>query len=372
MATERISYTGLTQQWISDREALLPIIEGVLKSGAFVGGPYIDKLETKLASLCKTRFCIALNSGTDALVCSLILAGVRPGDEVITPPNSFIASTAAIVHIGAIPVFADVLENQNIDPSAIELVISKKTKAIMPVHLTGRLCDMRRICEIGNKYDVPIIEDAAQAVSSKLFDKPAGSWGLTGAFSTHPLKNLNACGDGGFVTTDNEDIYQKLKKMRNHGMEDRNVVDSFGYVSRMDNLQAAILIYRLTKLKEIIDRRRENAKIYFENLNQNAVITCPEETGELNTYHTFVIQVKKRDKLKIFLEKNGVGTAIHYPTPIHKQKAFENKFGRSATTYPICEQQANEILSLPVHQYLTKTQVETVAHLVNEFYEKHS
>ena len=125
-------------------------------------------------------------------------------------------------------------------------------------------------------------------------------------------------------------------------------------------------------MKEIIDRRRENAKIYFENLNQNAVITCPEETGELNTYHTFVIQVKKRDKLKIFLEKNGVGTAIHYPTPIHKQKAFENKFGRSATTYPICEQQANEILSLPVHQYLTKTQVETVAHLVNEFYEKHS
>ena len=203
MSKIKIPYINLAAQWSEEEKDILPIIKEILSSGQFIGGEIVDNFEKDVARFCKTKFCIALNSGTDALVCGLIALGVKRGDEIITPPNSFIASTSAIVHIGAKPVFVDVLEDQNINPYEIEKAITNKTKAIMPVHLTGRMAKMDEILKISNKYNIPIIEDAAQSIGSQYQNKFSGSIGEVGCFSTHPLKNLNACGDGGFITTNN-------------------------------------------------------------------------------------------------------------------------------------------------------------------------
>ncbi|MDA8855483.1 DegT/DnrJ/EryC1/StrS family aminotransferase, partial [Candidatus Pseudothioglobus singularis] len=226
-AVKKIPYVDLKNQWKEERDELLPIIDRVLSSGRYVGGEEVEIFEDNIAKFCGVNFAVALNSGTDALMYALLLAGIKKGDEVITPPNSFIASTSTIVHVGATPVFVDVLPDQNLDPSKIEDAITKNTKAIMPVHLTGRVCDMDPIMDIANRHNLIVIEDAAQAIGSKYKGKVSGSIGDIGCFSTHPLKNLNACGDGGFLTTNDEDIYNQLKIFRNHGMTDRNIVNNF-------------------------------------------------------------------------------------------------------------------------------------------------
>ena len=363
----QIPYVNLAAQWQDDRDELLPIIDTVLGSGQYVGGDEVDKFEKNMAELCQVKYAVALNSGTDALTLSLHLLGVGRGDEVITPPNSFIASTAVIVHLGAKPVFVDVLPDQNIDPGKIEAAITEKTKAIMPVHLTGRICDMDPIMVLAEKYNLAVVEDAAQAIGSKYKGKPSGSIGHVGCFSTHPLKNLNACGDGGFLTTNDENIYLKAKALRNHGMADRDRVDNFGYVSRMDNLQAVILNYRLNKLDEIINRRRQNAQSYLKYIEKEEVFIPLEKEYEFNTYHTFVIQVEKRNELKEFLLKQGIEAAIHYPTPIHLQPAAK-RLGYKLGDFPVTEKQAGIILTLPVNQSLGQSEIERICVAVNEYY----
>ena len=301
-----IPYVNLSAQWQEDRAELLPIIDNVLGSGQYIGGDEVDKFEKSVADLCHVKYAIALNSGTDALTLGLHLLGIGRGSEVITPPNSFIASTAVIMHLGAKPVFADVLSDQNIDPSKIEAVISEKTKAIMPVHLNGRVCDMDAIMDIAEKYGLMVVEDAAQAIGSKYKGYPSGSLGHIGCFSTHPLKNLNACGDGGFITTNDKQFYSEVKALRNHGMSDRNTVNKFGYVSRMDNLQATILNYRLGKLDDIIQKRRNNAIKYLKKINTELIEIDKEKEYEFNTYHTFVIKTERRDDLKKIYLKMGL------------------------------------------------------------------
>ena len=366
-STIQIPYVNMKAQWQEDSNELLPIIDKVLSSGQYVGGNEIDKFEEEIAKYCQVKYAVALNSGTDALTMALHLLGVGPGDEVITPPNSFIASTAVIIHLGAKPVFVDILPDQNIDPGKIEAAITEKTKAIMPVHLTGRVCNMDPIMQIANKHGLTIVEDAAQAIGSKYKSKPSGSIGDVGCFSTHPLKNLNACGDGGFLTTNDEKIYLKAKALRNHGMVDRDRVDNFGYVSRMDNLQAAILNYRLKKLDEIIDRRRQNAQSYLEYIEKEKVFIPREKEYEFNTYHTFVIQVEKRNELKEFLLKQGIEAAIHYPTPIHLQPAAK-RLGYKFGDFPITEKQAGMILTLPINQSLGQSEIERICVAINEYY----
>jgi len=368
-SANKIPYVNLQEQWLEERDDLLPIMDKVFASAQFVGGEELDRFEDNIAKLCGTKYACALNSGTDALMLALVMSGVRKGDEVITPPNSFIASTAAIVHIGAIPVFVDVLPDQNIDPSKIENAITKKTKAIMPVHLTGRMCDMDPIMAIAKKYDLLVIEDAAQSVGSQYKGKSSGSIGDVGCFSTHPLKNLNACGDGGFLTTNDENIFNKTKLYRNHGMADRNIVHNFGSVSRMDNLQAAILNYRLDKLKATIDKRRSNAKAYVKGINNHNLFFPKEKESEYNTYHTFVIQTQYRDELKEYLSVNDIDTAIHYPFPIHLQPASK-KLGYKTGDFPITEKQSKEILTLPVNQYITENDIQRIIKVLNEFKSK--
>ncbi len=364
----KIPYVNIKKQYKSEKKTLIKIIDKNLSDGGWIGGKEIVKFEKKISKICKTKYCVALNSGTDALTLGLHLLGVRKGDEVITPPNSFIASTAVIVHLGAKPVFVDVKDDQSIDEDKIEEKITKKTKAIMPVHLTGRMCSMDKIMKLSRKYNIPVIEDCAQSIMSKYKGKMSGSWGHIGCFSAHPLKNLNAIGDGGYLTTDNRKIYNKIKNLRSHGMEEsRDNVKSFGYVSRMDTLQAAVLNFRLKSLKKIIKLRRKNSKIYLENLNLKNIFFPKEKKEEFNTYHTFVVQVDKRDKLKKFLKKNGVDTAIHYPIPIHLQSASKI-LGFPKGSFPETEKQSGRILTLPINQYLKKNEILYICKLINNFY----
>ena len=363
----KIPYVNIAAQWASERQELLPLIEKVLASGQYIAGSAVEDFEISAAALCETKHCIALNSGTDALVLGLFALGVGKGDEVITPPNSFIASTAAIAHIGAIPIFVDVLEDQNIDPNLIENAITKKTKAIMPVHLTGRMAKMDEIKKIADKHNIPIIEDAAQAVGSRYKNIPSGKWGELGCFSTHPLKNLNACGDGGFLVTDDDAIASKIRLMRNHGLADRNIATQFGFVSRMDAVQAVILNYRIAKLNEVARKRRENAFLYRSLLNSKKILIPADNEFEFNTYHTFVIQVEDREGLREHLSLAGVETSIHYPIPIHLQPAA--KFlGHTEGDFPNTESQAKRIITLPVNQFVTREEIISISTIINQYY----
>ena len=363
----KIPYINLKAQWIEDKDILLPIIESVLSNGKYVGGEEIEVFEENVSKVCGTKFSVALNSGTDALTLALYLLGVRRGDEVITPPNSFIASTSVIVHLGAKPVFVDVLPDQNINPDLIENAITNKTKAIMPVHLTGRICEMKKICDISKKHNIPIVEDAAQSVASMYYKKKSGSFGKIGCFSAHPLKNLNGCGDGGFITTNDQAIYQKAKEMRNHGMSNRNVVNQFGFLSRMDVLQAAILNYRLKKLNQVIEKRRNNAKFYFEKLDKDNFLLSNEKEYQFNTYHTFVLQTEVREKIMRYLKNLGIETAIHYPIPIHLQPAAKY-LNYNKDDFPVTENQCQKILTLPIHQNLKKQELEYVVKSLNNYF----
>jgi dTDP-4-amino-4,6-dideoxygalactose transaminase len=372
MAEHNIPYVNLPAQGEEQREDLAAIFERVLRRGAFVGvTEEAERLEARLAAYCGTREAVVLKSGTDALILAMIAAGIGAGDEVITPPNSFVASTASIVHVGARPVFADVLPDQNIDPDAIERAITSRTKAIMAVHLTGRVCRMDAILEIANKHGLLVIEDSAQAIGSLYNNRKSGSFGHFGCFSTHPLKNFNAIGDGGFVTTDDVAAAARLRRLRNHGLADRDTIDEWGYVSRMDVLQAAVLDYRLDKLPEVIEKRRANAARYQDLLKHERLYVPPCRNEEFNTFHTFVIQVDERDALQSYLRTRGIKTAIHYPLPIHLQPAAAS-LGYKKGDFPVTERQAERTLTLPVNQYLTRSDVETVAAEVIAFLDGHS
>lgn len=361
MAKHDIPYVNLPAQGREQLEDLKKILEQVVLRGSFVGThDDLAALEKRLAEYCGTTEAVALNSGTDALFLSMKVAGIGEGDEVITPPNSFVASTATIIQLGAKPVFADVLADQNVDPEKIARAITPRTKAIMPVHLTGRICQMDEIMALANKHGLVVIEDAAQAIGSMYKGRLAGSIGHFGCFSAHPLKNLNALGDGGFVTTNDKAAADRMRRLRAHGMADRATIEEWGLVSRMDTLQAAVLNYRLDKLPDVIAKRRANAAMYQKLLNHERLHVPPCRNEEYNTFHTFVVQVDQRDKLQAHLKNIGIKTAIHYPVPIHLQPAARS-LGHTMGDFPMTERQAERILTLPVNQYMSPADVETVA-----------
>ena len=367
---EEIPYVNISAQWCEEKEELLPIIEKVLASGQYVGGEEVPKCEKKIAEAFNVEHVVAVNSGTDALILGLTALGIGPGDEIITPPNSFIASTAAIVHLGAKPVFVDVLEDQNMDPAKLESAITEHTKAIMPVHLTGRMCEMDEIMRIADLHSIPVVEDAAQSIGSQYKSRPSGSIGKIGCFSAHPLKNLNAFGDAGFLTTNSKEIAEKAKLLANHGLKTRDIVERFGFNSRMDTLQAAILNFHLDNLENVIAKRRKNASIYYETLNNKYVFCNKPRDYSFDTFHTFVIQVNERDALKIFLESKGVGTSIHYPIPIHLQPAA-SQLNLGIGSFPVAEDQAKKILTLPVNQFVSEQEIKMIAEQANSFFVEH-
>jgi dTDP-4-amino-4,6-dideoxygalactose transaminase len=369
MAKHDIPYVNLPAQGRDQLADLHRIFEQVLLRGSFVGtDDDLASLEKRIAEYCGTAEAVALNSGTDALLLAMKVAGIGPGDEVITPPNSFVASTATIVNLGATPVFADVLADQNIDPEQIQRAITPRAKAIMPVHLTGRVCRMDEIMEIANRHGLVVIEDAAQSIGSMYRGRLSGSFGHFGCFSTHPLKNLNALGDGGFVTTNDHAAAQRMRRLRAHGLVDRETVEEWGVVSRMDTLQAAVLNYRLDKLPDVIAKRRTNAALYQGLLSHEKIYVPACRNEEFNTFHTFVVQVDHRDELQACLRERGIKTAIHYPVPIHLQPAARG-LGHKAGDFPVTERQAKRILTLPVNQYMSEADVRTVAGEIMAFVE---
>jgi len=364
----KVPYVNFQQQFNESSKETMAAIQAVMERGDFILGKEVEEFERQFAQLCGVKHAIGMANGTDTLFISLRALGVGPGDEVITASNSWISSASSIGLIGATPVFVDVDADQNLNPALLEKAITKKTKAIMPVHLTGRCARMPEIMAIAEKHDIPVIEDAAQAVGASVAGVKAGAWGRVGSFSLHPLKNLNATGDAGIVTTNDDELAHKLKMWRNHGMRSRDEVDFWGYNSRLDTVQAAILLPRLKKLNGLIERRRELAKKYIQGLD--GLVQVPiEREGEFHTYHVFVIQCDRRNELKEYLLERGVDTKIHYPIPIHLQKAAEY-LGYKKGDLPVTEKQSERILSLPINQYLSDGKVDYVIDCICEFYAK--
>src|SRR5215470_2917075 len=355
----RIPYVNPGAQFVEEKAELMPRIEAVLAGGMHVGGPEIEELEREIADYVGTRHAVALNSGTDALIFGMIAASVGPGDEVITPPNSFVASTAAIVRAGATPVFADVRRDGLIDPEALAAAVTPRTAAIMPVHLWGGICDMEALWAIAERHGLAIVEDAAQAMGTRYRNRRAGSLGTVGCFSAHPLKIFNALGDAGFITTDASEIASRVRLLRNHGLVDRDTVCEFGYVSRLDALQAAVLRYRLGRLDEMIERRRCNVALYRELL-KGVPIRLPEQKPyEFHTFVNLVSQCDRRDELQKHLADKGVQTVVHYNTPIHLQPAAAS-LGCRRGQFPVTERLCETILALPANQTLVEEDIQFI------------
>ena len=365
--TYKVSYVDLPKQYALQREEILEAFDQTMAEGKYILGEAVQQFENNFAKLCNTKYAVSVANGTDALILSLKALGIGPGDEVITVSNSWISSASSIALVGATPIFVDVRQDQNVDPYKLGHVVTPDTKAIIPVHLTGKCADMDPIIQFAQNHNLSVIEDAAQAVGAKYKGKMAGSMGHLGCFSLHPLKNLNGAGDGGIIVTNDKQLTQKLKLLRNHGLESRDKVVFWGLNSRLDTIQAAILNYRLNKLESVISRKRENAKIYLENLDKNNLILPNENQDEFNTYHTFVIQTDKRDKLKDYMYNNGVETLVHYPTPIHLQPAAAF-LGCRKGDLPVTEDLAKRILTLPIHQYLSEDDIKYVSKSINDFF----
>jgi len=341
-----------------------PKLKEIFLSGNFISQSIVEDFEDKFAKYCGSKFAVALNSGTDALIFALKSLGIGDGDEVITVSNSFIATANSIVEVGAKVIFVDIGNDLLIDAQKIEDAITNKTKAIMPVHLMGHVCNMQKIQQIADKYNLEIIEDAAQSIGSRYKDRKTGTFGKVGCFSLHPLKNLSGVTDGGIVITDDEKICNYIKEVRNHGLVDRDTQNIVGRVSRLSSINATILSYRLSKLNLVIARRREVAKIYNELLKEIKNIEIIDVGKDIfHTYHTYIIKAQHRDKLSAYLLDNGVETKIHYPVLIHNQKPFKKQINNLKNT----EKLSLEILTLPVAN-ITDKEIEYVAKMIVEFY----
>ena len=367
MTQKKISFVDLKQRFQEEKKDLMQIIENVLTNASLVLTPELEKFEKNISKYTGSKYCIGLNSGTDALMMGLMCAGLKPGDEVITSPISFVATTGAIAHLGAKPVFVDTSNDLNIDEDKIEAAITKKTKVIVPVHWAGRVANMPKIMEIALRYNLKVVEDSAQSMGSYYDNKHGGTFGHSGCISFHPLKNLNALGDGGMLLTDDIEVYNKVNLFRNHGLESRDNCLEYGLNSRLDVLNAEVLNYRLEKLNEITLVRRKNVNLYKELITAKEVF-IPIDSSKQNTSYVMCLALcEKRDELKNFLNEKGIETLIYYATPLHLHKAA-TKFGYKKGDFPEAEKQANHVLALPHHQHLTDEEIEYVAKSVNDFY----
>ena len=364
----KVRYVDLGAQYAAQREKILAALDRAMASGRYILGEEVARFEAAMAKACNVKHCIGVANGTDALIIAMQALDIGPGDEVITVANSWISTTSAIILAGATPVYVDVNDDLNMNPALIEEAITSKTKAILPVHLTGRCADMDKILAIAHAYDLFVIEDAAQAIGASHHGQLAGEMGDVGCFSLHPLKNLNAMGDAGAITTNNDELAAKIRLLHNHGLEDRNNVSRWGHNSRLDVLQAAILNVRMADLDTVIEQRRANAAYYRRRLS--GLVICPTDAADCrDTYHLFVIQTRRRDALKAWLSQHQISSAIHYPVPNHLQACCAD-LGFAKGDLPKTEQQADRILSLPVNQMLEQQQLEHVAQTIRAFFEE--
>jgi len=366
----KINHSYLVEQF-SDYSEIFKKIEKVVKKGDYTLGQKVDECEKNFAKRTGSKFAISVGNGTDALFLALKSMNIGKNDEVITTPFTFIATVGSIVTAGAKPVFVDIKEDYNIDESKIESAITKKTKAIMPVHWAGRPCNLEKIKLIARKNNLKIIYDSCHAIEARYKNKHLISYGDVCTYSMHPLKNLNIWGDGGFIITQNSKLAKKLYLIRNHGLINRNTCKIFGFNSRLDTIQAVVANYKMEKkLDNITNTRIRNAHLFDKLLKFNPnVITVKRDSNLKEVFHLYQINVKKRDKLQKFLIKKGVDAKVHYPYPIHLQPAarfLEYKKG----DFPKAEQIANTTLSLPVHEFIKEKDIKYVVNLINYFYKK--
>ncbi len=343
-------------------------IQGVINSSSFILGPAVDKFENNFAKFCQTRYCVGVDSGISALELGMRALGIRAGDEVITPVNSFIASSSAISFTGATPVWVDVNpKTYNIDTSQIESKITSRTRAIMPVHLYGQPADIDQVLAIAKKYRLFVIEDACQAHGALYKGRKTGSFGEFAAFSFYPGKNVGAFGDAGAFVTNNKALAEDVAMMRNYGQKEKYNHQFLAWNRRLDSIQAAVLNVKLKYLDKANASRIKAAARYSKLLKGLPLVLPEVDRKKTHVFHLYVVQTGQRDKLLRFLKKNEIGAGIHYPTPIHLQKAYENLGGKRGD-FPVSEKAAGEIISLPLFPEITENQIDFVVAKIREFF----
>jgi dTDP-4-amino-4,6-dideoxygalactose transaminase len=364
----KVRFVNYPLQYKNLKTEIDAAIENVLERGDLILRRDTEEFEKTLADFCGAKYAIGLNSGTDALFLSLLAAGIGKGDEVITVSHTFVASIATIVQTGATPVLVDVAKDFEMDTSLMEKAITPRTKAIIPVHLNGRMCDMEAIINIARRHNLIVIEDAAQAIGAKFNGRRAGSFGLTGCFSFYPAKILGAPGDAGALVTNDEQINKKVRLLRDHGQKTKTEIIAFGWNSRLDNLHAAILNVKIEYLEKWIERRRQIAAIYSEELAGTTRIILPPapdpDAKHFDVFQNYVLRAENRDQLFSRLKDCGVETLIKDPVPNHRQPGL----GLSHFHLPLTEIMAKEVISLPMYPELDDAQIKYVCEVVRNFY----
>lgn len=354
------------KEYMRGRKSLLRTIDRCLKGGKYILGDHVSHFEKEFAAFVGTTYCIGVGNGLEALQIALLALRIGPGDEVITVANSDVATALAITHTGATPVFVDIDEYYHMNPTQLEAAITKRTKAILPVHLFGQLADMSAISVLARKHKIPVVEDACQAHDASFQGKQAGSFGTLGCFSFYPTKNLGAMGDAGAITTNSKTLYHRCLLLRNRGQTKQYHHAIQGMNSRMDELQAAILAVKLPNLTTLNKRRQKNARLYQRLLKDIPDIQLPKvRPGYAHIFHQFVIEAKIRDALRKYLQNRGIESQIHYPVPIHKQRCYREF---NSVRLPKTERAAKHILSLPIHQSLSRNDIHAVCRTIRNFY----
>ncbi len=363
-----VKYSYLDQQF-ADIEAYFQDLRKLVATGEFTLGPFVEAFEKKFAAYIGVRHAIGTNTGTGALILSLKAVGVRPGAEVITVANTFIATVGAIVAAGARPVFVDCDERYQIDANRIEAAITPRTAAILPVHWAGCSPDMDAILKIADRHGIPVVEDACPAVGAKINGRAAGTFGKVNAFSMHPLKPLNVWGDGGIIVTNDDKMAEFLRLYRNHGLVDRDHVEIWGVNDRLQPFQAVVGSRVLDTIEGLIEARIRNARLLDEGLRglEQHIRPPRRPAGHREVYQLYLATASRRDELVKFLIGRGVEAKVHYPIPIHLQNAARD-LGYRRGDFPVCERQAEEIVTLPAHQHVTEAQVGHIVSTIREFY----
>jgi len=365
----RIPFVDLKSQYLSIKDEIDKVLSEVISNAAFVGGAYVKSFEEAFAAFCGVKHCIGVGNGTDALFISLRALGIGRGDEVVTAANSFIATSEAITMSGAKVVFADIdPKTYNIDATKVEEKISKKTKAVIPVHLYGQPADMDPVLDIAKRHHIRVIEDAAQAHGAVYKGRKIGSIGDVGCFSFYPGKNLGAYGDAGAIVTNDDELASKARMISNHGRVEKYNHELEGVNSRLDGVQAAILEVKLAHLPQWTVHRRKNARIYDRNLHNSGLITPAEIDDVQAVYHLYVVRVQNRlrDKLQEYLESDGISTGIHYPITLPNLTAYAY-LNHRADDFPMATKASQEILSLPMYPELEESQIAYIAKKIEEF-----
>jgi len=346
---------------------LVDAFRQVAENSAFAGGPFVAKFEAEFAAFCGARHALGVSSGTDALWLSLLAVGVGPGDEVITAPNNFMATAEAISLCGARPVFVDIDEHTyTMDSRQVEAAITLRTQAIVPVHMFGQLADMDALLAIGRRHGTPVVEDAGQAHGAEHQGRKAGSLGVAGCFSFYPGKNLGAFGEAGAITTDEPELRSKVRALRDHGQAGKHQHATIGWNARMDEIQAAVLSLNLGRLESANAARRAHAQLYDELLSSEPRIIRPVvRAGNRHAYHRYAVRVQDRDGVLERMAARGVNCAVHYPVPIHLQKAY-SFLGFGPGSFPVAERCARELLSLPMYPELRPEQIEFVVNSLKD------